>query len=176
VKKCVCGNPVANNARVCPNCGHRFTHPFVKFLAWFFGISFAIGIISSGSSNSKSFETGFQDNSAKMNVASNASTTQEGVQDQAQLVFATLGAISLRKAMRNPDSFVLEEAHVMHDNSVCFVYRAQNGFGGMDREYAVLSAKGTMSTSDSAWNHLCAHKKGYDKTTEINRLISEHAK
>jgi hypothetical protein len=51
LKKCKCGNPVASNARFCPNCGHRFTHPFVKAFAWFLGISFSLGIIASVASN-----------------------------------------------------------------------------------------------------------------------------
>jgi len=38
MKKCKCGKPVANNARTCPNCGHRFTSAPVLFLAWGFGI------------------------------------------------------------------------------------------------------------------------------------------
>jgi len=31
--KCKCGNQVASNARFCPHCGKRFTHPFVRALA-----------------------------------------------------------------------------------------------------------------------------------------------
>src|SRR2546427_8331464 len=38
MKKCVCGQLVASNARTCPHCGNRFTHPLVMTLAWFFGI------------------------------------------------------------------------------------------------------------------------------------------
>jgi hypothetical protein len=36
--RCECGNDVADNARFCPKCGHRFTHPLVKLLGWGFGI------------------------------------------------------------------------------------------------------------------------------------------
>ncbi|MFZ3212899.1 MAG: hypothetical protein WA188_15460 [Terriglobales bacterium] len=38
MKTCKCGKQVASNARVCPGCGHRFTHPFVMFLAAVLGI------------------------------------------------------------------------------------------------------------------------------------------
>jgi hypothetical protein len=34
MRKCKCGNQVANNARACPKCGHRFTSGLVKFLAF----------------------------------------------------------------------------------------------------------------------------------------------
>jgi hypothetical protein len=45
MKKCACGNQVANNARTCPKCGHRFTSGLVKFLAWFFGIAVGLGML-----------------------------------------------------------------------------------------------------------------------------------
>jgi hypothetical protein len=45
MKKCSCGSSVANNAMVCPTCGHRFTRTSVKLLAWFLGIPFVISLI-----------------------------------------------------------------------------------------------------------------------------------
>lgn len=45
MRKCKCGNDVANNAKACPKCGHRFTSGFVKFLAWFCLIVFGIMIV-----------------------------------------------------------------------------------------------------------------------------------
>jgi hypothetical protein len=45
MRNCQCGNQVANNARSCPKCGHRFTSGFVKFVAWFFGISIGLGVL-----------------------------------------------------------------------------------------------------------------------------------
>jgi hypothetical protein len=45
MRKCTCGNPVANNATVCPHCGHRFTRGSVKVLAWLIGIMGFLGII-----------------------------------------------------------------------------------------------------------------------------------
>ena len=54
MKKCKCGQMVASNARVCPHCGNRFTHPFVKALAWFIGVTFSLTVIMaiiSGSQN-----------------------------------------------------------------------------------------------------------------------------
>jgi hypothetical protein len=38
MRKCKCGNQVAENANACPRCGHKFTSGTVKFLAWSFGI------------------------------------------------------------------------------------------------------------------------------------------
>ncbi len=45
MRKCNCGNDVANNARTCPKCGHRFTRGPVKFLAWFLGITVGLGVL-----------------------------------------------------------------------------------------------------------------------------------
>jgi hypothetical protein len=57
MKKCVCGQLVAANARTCPHCENRFTHPLVMALAWFFGIciglSFILAIFSSSPDSSK---------------------------------------------------------------------------------------------------------------------------
>jgi len=47
MKKCKCGLMIASNARVCPHCGNRFTHPFVKGLAWFIGITVVLFWITS---------------------------------------------------------------------------------------------------------------------------------
>jgi hypothetical protein len=45
VRACKCGNQVANNAKSCPKCGHRFTSGLVKVLAWFFGMVVLIAIV-----------------------------------------------------------------------------------------------------------------------------------
>jgi hypothetical protein len=42
-----CSTPVASNARVCPKCGHRFTHPFVMIVAALF-VLLLIGAITQG--------------------------------------------------------------------------------------------------------------------------------
>jgi hypothetical protein len=46
MRTCECGNQVANNARTCPRCGHRFTSAPVKFLAWLLGISLGLILLS----------------------------------------------------------------------------------------------------------------------------------
>lgn len=46
-----CRTPVAGNARVCPKCGHRFTHPFVMVLAGLFAL-FLVAMIVQVESNS----------------------------------------------------------------------------------------------------------------------------
>jgi len=45
MKKCGCGQAVASNARVCPQCGKRLTRPFVKAAAWLIALSLGLSII-----------------------------------------------------------------------------------------------------------------------------------
>jgi hypothetical protein len=91
------------------------------------------------------------------------------------LQIAVMGAVDLKKSMRNPDSFKLARVLVMDDGSVCYDYRAQNGFGGMNAEHAVL-ADGEFESEDSAgfhrlWNKRCARKKGEDRTSEVTSVM-----
>ena len=44
--KCKCGGKVANNARVCPHCGHRFTSLPVQVLAGIFAVVGAGAVIA----------------------------------------------------------------------------------------------------------------------------------
>jgi len=45
---------------------------------------------------------------------------------------------TIQNSLRNPDSFILEAAYVLNHgagSSVCIKYRAQNGFGGTNRNW-----------------------------------------
>ena len=55
--KCKCGNLVANNARFCPKCGHRFTSTPTLVIAWvlgIFGVLVVLLMIVNSGSNSAS--------------------------------------------------------------------------------------------------------------------------
>lgn len=91
---------------------------------------------------------------------------------------AAAGAVLLKKAMRNPDSFQLESAVVVDGtNAVCYEYRAQNGFGGMNVGRAFISSDGQqflMSEPrtdgfDAIWNRECANKSGTNAATLIRQ-------
>jgi hypothetical protein len=47
------------------------------------------------------------------------------------------GAGLLLESMRNPDRLIIEKAHINYEVA-CYTYRAENGFGGMNREWAIL--------------------------------------
>jgi hypothetical protein len=100
-------------------------------------------------------------------------------------------ATQIRKTMRNPESFVLESALLIQGtDAVCFEYRAQNVFGGMNRGRAVLSgarfvpgldgqavlAQAQLKTSDEPgfsrlWNKECANKTGVEKGNLVRRAM-----
>lgn len=66
-----------------------------------------------------------------------------------------LFAASIKKTMRDPDSLVWESIRANDDASViCVEYRARNGFGGMNREFAVY-ANSKVSQKPTAWNKHC---------------------
>lgn len=84
-----------------------------------------------------------------------------------------MGAILLKKAMRDPDSFKLESAIVTDIGAACYEYRTKNGFGGVNASMAVLSKDGIKFRTDemdgftSLWNKECAGRAGTDATTAI---------
>ncbi len=120
---------------------------------------------------------------ALVNPGSTATPTspaqqQKKAKDDAQFQAGVGGAKRLMDAMRNPDSFKVSSALFMNDGVVCYEYRAQNGFGGMNVGNAVLTEKGTVKTNEmeggtKLWNKECANKSGYDKTWEINYAIGK---
>lgn len=90
-----------------------------------------------------------------------------------QLTRAVLGVQSLRAVMRDPESFRLESVLLMDNGAICYEYRARNGFGGYNREHAVLRPKASaLDTSAGAWNRNCANKSGTDYTSQVNSVSS----
>ncbi|MGQ0503469.1 MAG: hypothetical protein ACT4P0_12825 [Panacagrimonas sp.] len=88
---------------------------------------------------------------------------------------AVAGAVMLKKAMRDPESFKLESALVIDGSgAVCYGYRAKNGFGGVNAGHAVLSSDGKKFKTDemdgfiALWNKVCADKRGTETATAIN--------
>lgn len=78
------------------------------------------------------------------------------------LVFA--GQEMLKKMMRDPDSLAFDRVLYTDDGSVCYEYRAKNGFGGMSKGAAVFSDKGFITNEadgfEPIWSEKCAGKNG----------------
>jgi hypothetical protein len=90
---------------------------------------------------------------------------------------AQAGAVMLKRAMRDPDSFKLAQALVINGTgAVCYEYRARNGFGGMNVGHAVIAPDGKSFKTENdtgfhpLWNKECANKEGLDAADAINWL------
>ena len=103
-------------------------------------------------------------------VGSNSQNAKTPLPPDPESDAALLAVMAVRKAQRNPDSFVLEQAMVM-DKAVCLAWRGQNGFGGMNRGQSVVARDLTYAFNDhengfiKAWNRDCANKSGRDLTS-----------
>jgi hypothetical protein len=91
---------------------------------------------------------------------------------------ALASALAVKDRLRNPDSLVIESAFVMFStDAVCLTYRAENAFGGMNREVAVfvvdkkIAAVGDDSKTIAVWNRECADP---NKGVESMEHLTEH--
>lgn len=85
-------------------------------------------------------------------------------QDTKRFVFARVFVRALKEQMRDPESFKVENIRVNEEASIaCIEYRAKNGFGGMNKEYAVYKSGALLRSNASAWNTNCT-KSMYDMT------------
>ena len=89
-----------------------------------------------------------------------AAEVAAATKDRADMHKAYMARDLIKASLRNPDSLKVTKGIVTDDGVVCLEYRAQNGFGGMNAEFAVMDAKLVMHQTDAAWNKLCAGKSG----------------
>jgi hypothetical protein len=73
----------------------------------------------------------------------------------------------LRKGIKNPASFNLEQALRMEDGTLCLSYRATNSFNAVVPARAVITDKAITTSDNEArlvplWNKLCGGRKGTD--------------
>jgi len=112
---------------------------------------------------------------AEINAAALAKQAAEKAQREMEFRIMVAGAKTLKRNMRDPDSFKLESVIKMTSGAICYEYRAKNGFGGYNREAAVYQPKSdTLVTGDSAtrtFNALCAGKTGEDHTSTVKIAI-----
>lgn len=77
---------------------------------------------------------------------------------------------AIKNAARNPDSVSFEAVMTNESGSlICVVYRAQNGFGGMNLEQVAFK-NGVPKQGSSFWNKNCAGAKLYSQSTSANWL------
>lgn len=63
---------------------------------------------------------------------------------------------AIRGAMRDPDSLVVDSIGVDQNGDVaCVAYRARNGFGGVNRESAILVGRALKKATTELWTKHC---------------------
>jgi F0F1-type ATP synthase membrane subunit c/vacuolar-type H+-ATPase subunit K len=84
-----------------------------------------------------------------------------------------VGAQTLRASARNPDRFRLLFAAHGSGGTRCYQYGAENGFGELDVEDAVVTRRGQGLVEDSvAWNAHCANRSVSNFAWRINGGIA----
>lgn len=162
-----CGKQISKKAAVCPHCGYkpRRTSLVAKLFLVLIGIGVIGAMFGGGGSD-------YDSGGTSSATAAKPSKTPEQIAEEKKLeglrLMAVLGADTLKKSMRNPESFKVSSALAMEKTgAVCYEYRAQNGFGGMNVETAVLTAEGEIKTKSmdgfaKLWNKNCAGQTGYE--------------
>jgi len=87
--------------------------------------------------------------------------------DNPNAVAPLVVGMSLKAAARSPDSLIIEHATANPSRTfVCVLYRAQNGFGGMNRSHVVFTKAGG-DPSARAWNRKCVTDGLQNVTNEV---------
>ena len=137
-----CKDEISSNAVHCPKCGAKKKKPriFLKLFAVFFVVSIATSIIN------LSLETPEQKAVYRERQIAEDAARQE---EQRPRLTAMHAARVLRKLQRNPDSFKVETAvYIKNRQIVCFLYRSQNGCGGMNAGHAIASETEIIADCD----------------------------
>lgn len=158
-----CGNQVSGTAKACPQCGAKgkaLTGP--KKQLGTTGKLIIAGLVAAVAIGAMTTNQGGQP-SPQQSAADEAT--------KARMVNVVTYAKSLTAAARNPDSVVFERVLANGDGSLtCFKYRAQNGFGGTNREWAAFTPRGGQ-TRGAAVKVICEDKDMEDVTDSAIQMI-----
>lgn len=148
-----CGAEFNQNIDACPKCGTTVSSADNQIKIGLLVISAIILLWVFYPSNKNSSDLAKEQLKAEQKAADDIKWN---------LVFT--GEEMLKKMMRDPDSLVFERVLYTEDQSVCYEYRAKNGFGGMNKGAAVFSGKGFITNEakefDPVWDEKCSGKKG----------------
>lgn len=164
-----CSNQISSDAKVCPKCGKRVQRSWglgkLAFVLTVGGIIAAMIAASLTQSVDREVSKAVAAKQAAMTPEQKAAEQKRVLAEATakrkkelafQLVVSAMRVI--REANRNPASVTWESVVANDDASViCIQYRGQNGFGGMNKEFVVITGQ-TASQKASAWNKHCAGK------------------
>jgi uncharacterized OB-fold protein len=154
-----CGGQVSDQAGACPHCGAKpkpKTTASTKIWATVFAAVVAIAVFSPKREASIPPETPQQ--KAEKAAARARFNTTAGV------------VAAIKSSLREPDSAKWEAIRANDDASVvCIIYRARNGFGGVNLE-KVSFVRGAMHREAEPWDQNCADKDLYDMKSVVKAL------
>lgn len=178
LEKCKeCGNEVSTTAVSCPKCGAKIqrTSMVTKLIAWLIGIIVLISIIANISNSNDEKNRAAVEQSRRASLTLEQRTKEdaqkhaeaeihakEEIQKEARFQQTLRVVKTLKEAMKNPDSFQIDQALANDDGTlVCIVYRAQNSFGAITRDAAIYY-KEKLSQNPDIFNKHCGGKALYD--------------
>jgi hypothetical protein len=179
VKCSECGAKVSDKAATCPQCGAPVEPGAVKQVNTAVKkhstvgmgclILFAVGAIGAAITGDHKGGASGQSVADSNSVVSN--TAEDKAQDK-RAEMAAVAVASLKNALRDPDSFKLERAFTTMDAKyACILYRARNGFGGMNREHVVFTEAGG-DQSARGWNKHCVKGEFSEQTPNAETLAN----
>jgi hypothetical protein len=173
-----CGAPASSEAATCPNCGIKkpvkkaSRGAAVKLVAaiGFLGLlGIALAVLFPGEPGDTPTST------AGTPIHPAPPPPRPLTPQEAQIAEAAVAARFLQRSMRNPDSFrIANILAIASTNAECIEYRAQNGFGGLNVERAVVRKGAVTVGSDAAdaWNQYCARRSGVIITDDVERMLT----
>lgn len=160
-----CRHVVSAQARSCPSCGIR-SPARARFTKWQ-KVGIAIGLLAT------MLVCLLFLGSLQPPPAPDTRTATE----KAETMDAMKAVLELRKSMRNPRSFELRLAFLVSGGWGCYVYMAQNGFGGVNRDIAI--SRGETPVAGGAamqdWKQHCTKGDGRNETNRMKLLLQEVA-
>jgi hypothetical protein len=89
---------------------------------------------------------------------------------------ALAGAITLKRAMKDPEAFVLRSATMHENGATCYQYRAKNSFGAVLPGRALFHSSGNFYLEESdrdsfwlLWKAQCELSAGREVSDELKR-------
>lgn len=99
-------------------------------------------------------------------------------QDDDTFQFAMSSVVELDKRMRNPRSLNVSRAIFVSRRTICYEYRAQNGFGGLNVGNAIQV--GPLLVTESGkdfrqlWNEQCSGRVGSNMADRMNIALQQY--
>ena len=177
-----CKHEVSTEAKTCPNCGAKVRPPkkpmssTMKLLLGLLGIGFLASVMVEGNKKDE-VKKAEEQRVASMTPEQRENEKAVKAKRDTQLQMAGAGALTIKKAMKDPEAFELKSLVVKPNGTACYEYRAKNSFGAILPSSAVLSSKGKLLTQErdgnsfvAVWNKECTPAGGDEIADLVKRL------